>query len=124
MATLNLTSTINSTGLTSDAIAINVLNSATVNTGGISRKNITAVVGGTAEVVAAHADHSAGSYVYLKNAGALNLFIKTEAGANTIFNIYLAPGDWAMFPWSADTANITCYASAATGCLLEYGVFG
>lgn len=123
MATLNLTSTINSTGLTSDSIASNVLNAAQVTTGGISRMNITALVGGTAQVVAAHADHTAGSYVYLKNAGALNLSVKLEGGANSIFNIYLTPGTWALFPWAADNANITCYASASTGCLLEHGVF-
>ena len=123
MATLNLTSTISSSGLTSDVISSTVLKAATVTQGGISRMNITEQVGGTPHIVAAHADHAAGSYVYLKNAGSLNLFIKTEGGANAIHQIYLTPGDWALFPWAADTANIICYASAGTGCLLEYGVF-
>ena len=45
MATINLTSTINSTGLTSDSIALNILKQATVTTGGISRMSTTAVVG-------------------------------------------------------------------------------
>ena len=44
MATINLTSTLNSTGLTSDSIAVNVLRAATVTTGGISRMSTTAVV--------------------------------------------------------------------------------
>tara|TARA_R110000737_G_scaffold337870_1_gene358426 strand:- start:164 stop:538 length:375 start_codon:yes stop_codon:yes gene_type:complete len=123
MAQLNLTSSITASGLTSDTISSTVQKVATVTQGGISRTNITAVVGGTAQVVAAHADHTAGAYVYLKNAGALNLFIKTEAGVNAIYNIYLTPGEWALFPWAADNANIIAYASAASGCLIEYGVF-
>ena len=56
MATINLTSTINSTGLTSDSISINILKSATVTTGGIARKSTTAVVG-SKEILLAGADY-------------------------------------------------------------------
>jgi len=123
MATLKLTSTLTSTNLTSDSISSVVEKSATVTQGGITRDNITAVVGGPLTLIP-HANHSAGSYVYFKNAGSsLNLSIKMGAGAATIFEIYLTPGDWAMFPWTADTNDIKVYANGATGCLLEYGVF-
>ena len=122
MATINLTSTTIASGLTSDTISSSVLNTRTVTEGGITRMNITEVVGGTPHIIAAAADWSEGTMVYLKNAGALNLFVKTEAGANTIHQIYLIPGEWALFPWSA-AVNLICYASAGTGCLLEYGVF-
>ena len=123
MAQVNFTSTITASGLTSDTISSTVLNEKTVTQGGISRTNVTAVVGGPATLIA-HADHAAGSYVYLKNAGALNLFIKIEATAGgTVYDMYLIPGDWALFPWAADTSDIRVYASAATGCLLEYGVY-
>jgi|TARA_R110000765_G_C18818476_1_gene595506 hypothetical protein len=124
MATLNLTSTISASGLTSDSISSSVLKSATVTQGGIARMNITSVVGGTAQVVAAHADHTAGAYVYLKNADATRtIFIKVGAGAIAINDITLLPGAWAVFPWSAATSNIEAYASAATGSLLEHSVF-
>jgi hypothetical protein len=123
MAQLNLTSTITAAGLTSDTISSTVLKTATVTQGGITRENIIAVVGSPATVIA-HADHAAGSYVYLKNAGGLNLFIKIEATASgTVYDMYLIPGDWALFPWAADTSDIRVYASAVSGCLLEYGVF-
>tara|TARA_R100000995_G_C3483260_1_gene125404 strand:- start:3014 stop:3388 length:375 start_codon:yes stop_codon:yes gene_type:complete len=123
MAQVNFTSTITASGLTSDTVSSTVLNEKTVTQGGISRTNVTAVVGAPATVIA-HADHAAGSYVYLKNAGALNLFIKIEATASgTVYDMYLIPGDWALFPWAADTSDIRVYASAGTGCLLEYGVF-
>ena len=123
MAQVNFTSTITASGLTSDTVSSTVLNEKTVTQGGISRTNVTAVVGAPATVIA-HADHAAGSYVYLKNAGALNLFIKIEATASgAVYDMYLIPGDWALFPWAADTSDIRVYASAGTGCLLEYGVF-
>ena len=122
MATLKLTSTLTSTDLTSDSISSVVAKSATVTQGGITRDNITAVVGAPLTLIP-HANHAAGSYVYFKNAGTLNLSIKIGAGAATIFEIYLIPGTWAMFPWTADTNDISVYASGATGCLLEYGVF-
>jgi len=123
MATVKFTCTTASTDLTSDNISSIVLNTATVTQGGITRDDITAVVGAPATIIS-HADHSAGAYVYLKNAGAINLFIKFEATvAGSVYDMYLIPGDWALFPWAADTSDIRVYASGATGCLLEYGVF-
>ena len=53
MATINLTSTLNSTGLTSDSIAVNVLRAATVTTGGISRMSTTAVAASKAILLTA-----------------------------------------------------------------------
>ena len=93
MATINLTSTINSTGLTSDSIALNILKQATVTTGGISRMSTTAVVG-SKEILLAGADYP-----------------------NP-----LAPGVWTLFPWDS-VANITVYQTAAGTALIEHGVF-
>ena len=129
MATINLTNKTVTSDLTSDAISSTVKKTATVTQGGISRTNITAVVGSSASdmTVIEHVDHSAGAYVYLKNAaasGGLNLFVKFEAtAAGATYEMYLTPGEWALFPWAADTSDIRVYASAGTGCLLEYGVF-
>ena len=68
--------------------------------------------------------HTAGAYVYLKNAGELNLFVKFEATASgAVYDMFLDAGAWALFPWAADTSDIRVYASGSTGCLLEYGVF-
>lgn len=123
MATVKFTCNTTSTDLTSDSVASTVLKTATLTQGGITRDNITAEVGAPATIIS-HANHTAGAYVYLKNAGALNLFIKFEATASgAVYDMYLTPGDWAFFPWAADTSDIRVYASAATGCLLEYGVY-
>jgi len=123
MATVKLTCTTTSTNLTSDNLSSTVLKSATVTQGGISRTNVTAVVGAP-ETIIAHADHTAGAYVYLKNAGELNLFVKFEATASgAVYDMFLDAGAWALFPWAADTSDIRVYASGSTGCLLEYGVF-
>tara|TARA_R100001082_G_C4323238_1_gene142110 strand:+ start:506 stop:880 length:375 start_codon:yes stop_codon:yes gene_type:complete len=123
MATVTFKCTTTTSDLTSDSISSTIENSFTATQGGIQRENITALVGSPATVIA-HADHAAGSMVYLKNAGALNLFIKFEAtGAGSVYDMYLTPNDWALFPWAADTSDIRVYASGDTGCLLEYGVF-
>jgi len=121
MATVKLTSTIASTDLTSDNLSSVVLKSATVTQGGIVRDNIIAVKGGPATLIA-HSEHSAGAYVYLKNAGSLNLSFKMTAGAGD-HDIHLLPGSWGLFPWAANTNDITVYAAAADGCLVEYAVF-
>ncbi len=123
MATVNLTSTITSTNLTSDSLLSTVLKSATVTQGGISRTNVTAVVGAPLTLIP-HASHSPGAYVYLKNAGSLNIYVKIEATASgAVYDMFLDAGSWALFPWAADTSDIRVYASGATGCLVEHGVF-
>ena len=132
MATINLTSTINSTGLTSDSIAVNVLKSATVSVGGIQRVLIPATQIVSAKAVfLAHADYADASatnstYVYIKNAGTitcrLSLIGNTSNDAED--EVSLAAGQWTIFPWRADTANITLYLASGTANLVEYGVFG
>jgi hypothetical protein len=124
MANLNLTCTTTASGLTSDVISSTVLKTRTVTEGGITRMTISELVGGTPHVVAAAADYSEGSIVYLKNASssAINLYVKTEAGANAIYQLYLTPGDFACFPWSA-AVNIICYRDGGSNGLLEYGIF-
>ena len=131
MATLNLTSTINATGLTSDAIASNVLKSATVSTGGIQRVLIpaTQIVSAKA-VLLAHADYAAASatsstFVYIKNAGTITcrLSLVGNTANNAEDEVSLAAGQWTVFPWRADTADITLYLASGTANLVEYGVF-
>lgn len=124
MAQLNLTSSITAAGLTSDTISSTVQKIATVSQGGVSRTSITAVVAGTPEVIGAHAAHAAGTYVYLKNADTVRtIYIKVGAGATAVNDITLLPGAWAMFPWGATTTDISAYASANNGSLLEFGFF-
>ena len=108
MATINLTSTINSTGLTSDSISINILKSATVTTGGIARKSTTAVVGSKT----------------IKNAGTitLRLSVLNNTASNAEDEISLAAGAWTLFPWDS-VANITVYQVSAGTTLIEHGVF-
>tara|TARA_R100001082_G_C4323150_1_gene142073 strand:+ start:502 stop:879 length:378 start_codon:yes stop_codon:yes gene_type:complete len=124
MATITLKCTTTSTDLTSDNLSSVVEKTATVTEGGITRDNITVISSDTPKTIISHANHTAGAYVYLKNAGALNLFIKLDAeSATNQYEMYLTPGDWALFPWAADTSDIRVYANANTGCLIEYGVF-
>tara|TARA_R110000751_G_scaffold98485_4_gene191529 strand:+ start:760 stop:1149 length:390 start_codon:yes stop_codon:yes gene_type:complete len=128
MATINLTSTINSTGLTSDSISINILKSATVTTGGIARKSTTAVVG-SKEILLAGADYpnptaTTSVYAYIKNAGTitLRLSVLNNTVSNAEDEISLAAGAWTLFPWDS-VANITVYQVSAGTTLIEHGVF-
>jgi|TARA_R110000824_G_scaffold343847_1_gene530547 hypothetical protein len=128
MATINLTSTINSTGLTSDSISINILKSATVTTGGIARKSTTAVVG-SKEILLAGADYpnptaTTSVYAYIKNAGTitLRLSVLNNTASNAEDEISLAAGAWTLFPWDS-VANITVYQVSAGTTLIEHGVF-
>ena len=124
MATLKATLEINANNLTTQqSLSNQIVSNLTVTQGGILAENITAVVGGPADLLLA-ANYAGGTKVYLKNAGALNLFISLEASGNTGEGawIKLLPGTWSFFPWEA-AANMRVYASAGTGCILEYGVF-
>tara|TARA_R110000751_G_scaffold252569_1_gene352225 strand:- start:6594 stop:6995 length:402 start_codon:yes stop_codon:yes gene_type:complete len=132
MATLNLTSTISATGLTSDAISSSVLKSATVSTGGIERVLIPATqIVSARGVLLAYADYAAASatsstYVYIKNAGLITCqlsVIGTTASTANLDEITLVAGAWTIFPWRADTADITLYLASGTANLVEYGVF-
>tara|TARA_R110000824_G_scaffold197053_5_gene380387 strand:+ start:246 stop:635 length:390 start_codon:yes stop_codon:yes gene_type:complete len=128
MATINLTSTINSTGLTSDSIALNILKQATVTTGGISRMSTTAVVG-SKTILLAGADYpnptaTSSVYAYIKNAGTttIRLSVLNNTASNAEDEMSLAPGVWTLFPWDS-VANITVYQTAAGTALIEHGVF-
>lgn len=128
MATINLTSTLNSTGLTSDSIAVNVLKQATVTTGGISRMSTTAVVGTKAVLLAAasypNPTVTSSVYVYIKNAGTttIRLSVLGNTASNAEDEMSLAPGVWALFPWGSAT-DITVYQTAAGTAIIEHGVF-
>ena len=122
MATINLTSTLNSTGLTSDSIAVNVLRAATVTTGGISRMSTKAVL-----LTAGNYPNptvTSSVYVYIKNAGTttIRLSVLGNTTSNAEDEMSLAPGVWTLFPW-ASTANITVYQTAAGTAIIEHGVF-
>ena len=98
MAQVNMTSTITATGLTSDTRS--------------------------ATVLLAAADHTptatASAYVYLKNASAGWVRLRTTATAAND-EVYLAAGDWTLFPWTA-AVDIKAYAQNANS-LVEHGVF-
>lgn len=121
MATVNLTSVITSSGLTSDTISSTILKSNNAITqGGITRTTIAST---TSAVLLAHASHAEGTYVYLKNAGSTyTLRFKYEGGADSIYQLELQPGDWAVFPWSA-AVDLKVFSNNATGSVLEYAAF-
>ena len=133
MATLNLTSTISATGLTSDAISSSVLTSATVSTGGIERVLIPATQISSAKAVLLDATTyteptaTGSTYVYIKNAGTITcrLSVLNNVASNTEFEIALIAGAWTLFPWNPAAAgnNITLYLASGTANLVEYGVF-
>ena len=124
MAQVNMTSTISATGLTSDTISSTVQKVATVTTGGIARTTVVPTAIGSATVLLAAADHTptatASAYVYLKNASAGWVRLRTTATAAND-EVYLAAGDWTLFPWTA-AVDIKAYAQNANS-LVEHGVF-
>jgi len=124
MATLKATSEINANNLTSQSSLFSkIASSMTINQGGILVDNITEVVGAP-KVLLTAANYATGTKVFLHNKGALNLYISFEASGATGQGawIKLLPGVWSFFPWNA-AVNLRVYASAGTGCILEYGVF-
>ena len=130
MATLNLTSTITSSGLTSDVISSTVLKTATVDVGGITRENITATSAGSANILFTAADWTPTAtksvYVYVKNAHTSNWVKLIFTTTDTQHEMYIAAGQWALFPWTGSVGpggvNIEAFASA-NPTLIEYGVF-
>ena len=119
MAQVNMTSTITATGLTSDTISSTVQKVATVTTGGIARTTVVPTAIGSATVLLAAAA-TASAYVYLKNASAGWVRLRTTATAAND-EVYLAAGDWTLFPWTA-AVDIKAYAQNANS-LVEHGVF-
>tara|TARA_R100000808_G_C2076977_1_gene102296 strand:+ start:346 stop:726 length:381 start_codon:yes stop_codon:yes gene_type:complete len=124
MATVKATLEINANNLTTQQTLSNqIISNLTVSQGGILAENVTAIEGGPATLLTA-ADYAAGTKVYAKNAGSLNLYLSLEAAGTAGEGawIKLLPGSWTFFPWFAG-ANMRVWASANTGCILEYGVF-
>jgi hypothetical protein len=126
MATLRATANVNANNLTTQqSLSTQIISSLTVTQGGILVDNITELMGGPKTLLTA-ADYAEGTKVYLrnKNSDTVDLFISYEAAGNTGEGSWtrLKAGEWAFFPWFAN-ANLRVYASANTGCILEYGVF-
>ena len=63
-------------------------------------------------------------YLRNKNTDTVDLYISYEASGTGGEGAWtkLKAGEWAFFPWMA-AVNLRVYASAGTGCILEYGVF-
>jgi len=129
MATLNLTSSISATGLTTDIIASTVLlANANITTGGIQRVSTTAVKASKAVLLDASTfpdpTNTTSVYLYVKNVGpnTIRLSVLNETGTNDEAEISLSSGTWMMFPWAAAT-DITMYQTAAGTTVVEYGVF-
>jgi hypothetical protein len=129
MATLNLTSSISATGLTTDIIASTVfLANANITTGGIQRVSTTAVKASKAVLLDASAfpdpTNTTSVYLYVKNVGPniVRLSVLNETGSNDEAEISLSSGTWMMFPWASAT-DITMYQTAAGTAVVEYGVF-
>ena len=129
MATLNLTSNINASGLTTDTISSTVLlTNGSITTGGISRVSTTAVVASKEVLLDASSfpnpTNTTSVFVYIKNAGPnlLRLSVINNTASNAEDEMSFASGDWAMFPWAAAT-DITMYQSTAGTTVVEYGVF-
>jgi hypothetical protein len=124
MATLKATLEINANNLTTQqSLSNQIVSNLAVTQGGILAENVTAQESGPADLLLA-ANYAAGTKVYAKNAGSLNLYLSLEhtgtAGEGAW--IKLIPGAWTFFPWQA-AVNMRVWASANTGCILEYGVF-
>ena len=129
MATLNLTSSISATGLTTDIIASTVfLANANITTGGIQRVSTTAVKASKAVLLDASAfpdpTNTTSVYLYVKNVGPniVRLSVLNETGSNDEAEISLSSGTWMMFPWAAAT-DITMYQTTAGTTVVEYGIF-
>jgi hypothetical protein len=130
MATLNLTSTIAASGLTTDELSSTVLlTNASITTGGIQRVSTTAVKASKAVLLDAstfpNPTNTTSVYLYVKNIGpnTIRLSVLNETGSNEESEISLTAGTWMMFPWAAAT-DVTMYQTAAGTSVVEYGVFG
>ena len=118
MATLNATAKFTSTDITKDSLLLENLKTYTVNTGGILTKNITVNAEGSAVKIFESDDHASGTKILLHNKST-TLTIKIKLTAASTHEMTLAPGAWAFFPWKA-AVDITAFASATTGAILEY----
>ena len=83
MATLKATLEINANNLTTQqSLSNQIVSNLTVSQGGILAENITELIGAPKDLLLA-ASYAGGTKVYLKNAGALNLFVSLEHTGGT-----------------------------------------
>ena len=110
MATTTASLTLSSSDLTGDALALTTtatLTKAGVTTGldqttGVSRKFFASLQADTALLLAADYTDDKAHKVYIKNTSTTAAeYITIKIGATEVGRLYA--GDWALFPWSADT---------------------
>ena len=124
MATVKSTLTLTATNLTTDSLSTSVLTTLTgMKTGGIHIERIVGADSGTAQEIAEEDAFAGVAYTYLRNVDDTGT-ISVEIGG--VFNMVLAPGEWAWFPWRADDSDDldVFQDQGATGTLLEFGFFG
>ena len=126
MATLRATVNVNANNLTTQqSLSTQIISSLAITQGGVLVDNITVLIGAPKTLLTA-ADYAEGTKVYLrnKNTDTVDLYTSYEAAGTGGEGAWtkLKAGEWAFFPWMA-AVNLRVYASANTGCILEYGVF-
>tara|TARA_R110002073_G_scaffold72635_1_gene177963 strand:+ start:82 stop:489 length:408 start_codon:yes stop_codon:yes gene_type:complete len=132
MATTTATITLSSTDLLSDELSLNTtatLTAAGNSTGltlasGLSRKKTGNTTEYTLFAGASHTDDKAHK-VYLKNISTTAAqYFEIQVAGTVIGRLYA--GDWALFPWSADTTGTNCdidITPSAADMTLEYMLF-
>jgi len=110
MATTTASLTLSSSDLTGDALALTTtatLTKAGVTTGldqttGVARKFFATVQADTALIAAADYTDDKAHKIYIKNTSTTAAeYVTIKVGATEVGRLYA--GDWAFFPWSADT---------------------
>ena len=128
MANANLTLTLTSSDLTSDAISLTVLNTlAGATQGGVIREKIIPTVIGSGQVIVDEDLYTKGARVWLYNPSTATSGEKIYVSVDSVSDqIILSGGDWAVIPWAASDSSapvdLAAYAET-TGNILEYGVF-
>lgn len=128
MANANLTLTLTSSDLTSDAISLTVLNTlAGATQGGVIREKIIPTVIGSGQVIVDEDLYTKGARVWLYNPSTATSGEKIYVSVDSVSDqIILSGGDWAVIPWAASDSSapvdLEAYAET-TGNILEYGVF-
>ena len=132
MATTIAQLTLTSTDLLSDSLAVSAAATLTgagnstglTQTGGLARKTTESSSQYTLFAAANYTDDKAHK-IYLKNLSTTATeYFEVQVGGVVIGRIYA--GDWAFFPWSADTTGTNCdidITPSATNMTLEYMLF-
>ena len=132
MATTTATITLSSTDLLSDELALNTtatLTAAGNSTGltlasGLSRKKTGNTTEYTLFAAADYTDDNAHK-VYLKNISTTAAqYFEIQVAGTVVGKLYA--GDWALFPWSADSTGTNCdidITPSAADMTLEYMLF-